>query len=104
MPTGCLPNSVPHFSTAAGLAMSKVNMARFARNGACGSLSVTRIVCEPVASTLVTIDLSSKPPNCPSQYSKVCPAFTWLSCCGCVVFHQRSKFHTTALASKGVPS
>src|SRR5947199_290775 len=84
--------------------MSKTNIARFARKGACGSLSVMRTVCVPTASTAPTIDLSSKPANCASQYSKVCPAFTWLSCWGWLAFHQRSKFQTMAAASSGVPS
>src|SRR5438093_1997459 len=74
VPTGCFPNSVPHFSTALGLAMSKTNIARLARNGACGSFSVMRTVCEPTASTLETIDLSSNPPNCASQNTKVWPS------------------------------
>ncbi len=104
MPTGCLPNSVPQRSTALGLAMSKTNIARLARKGACGSLSVMRTVWVPTASTALTIDLSSKPPNCPSQYSKVWPAFSWLSCWGWAAFHQRSKFQTTAAASSGLPS
>src|SRR5881398_1157217 len=64
VPTGCFPNSKPHFSTAFGLATSKTNIARLARNGACGSLRVIRTVWEPTASTFETIDLSSKPPNC----------------------------------------
>src|SRR5207247_2302462 len=84
--------------------MSKTNIARLARNGACGSFSVMRTVCEPTASTLETIDLSSNPPNCASQSSKVWPALTWLSCCGLPAFHQRSKFQTTLAASSGVPS
>src|SRR5213594_4970584 len=84
--------------------MSKTNIARFARKGACGSLSVMRTVCEPTAATALTTDLSSKPPNCPSQYSNVWPAFTWLSCWGWAAFHHRSKFHTTAAASSGLPS
>ncbi len=58
----------------------------------------------PVASTLAMTDLSSKPSNWPSKYSKVCPAFSWFSCCGCLVFIQRSKFQTTAFASNGSPS
>src|SRR2546430_4756595 len=44
VPTGCFPNSKPHFSTAFGLATSKTNIARLARNGACGSLRVIRTV------------------------------------------------------------
>ena len=104
VPTGCFPNSSPHFSTAFGLAMPKLKIPRFARNGAWGCLRVTRTVAVPTASTLVTIDLSSKPSNWPSQYSKVWPAFTWFSCWGCFSFHQRSMFHTTAAASHGSPS
>ena len=61
-------------------------------------------MCVPVASTLAMTDLSSKPSNWPSKYSKVCPALSWFSCCGCLVFIQRSKFQTTALASNGSPS
>src|SRR5881398_3366155 len=80
VPTGCFPNSKPHFSTAFGLATSKTNISRLARNGACGSLRVIRTVWEPTASTFETIDLSSKPPNCASQYSNVWPALTWFSC------------------------
>src|SRR5947207_6962524 len=71
VPTGRFPNSVPDVSTARGLAMSKTNIARLARNGACGSLRVMRRVCVPTASTFATTDLSSKPPNCASQYSNV---------------------------------
>src|SRR3989304_4548846 len=52
VPMGCLPNSVPHFSTALGLAMSKTNIARFARKGACRALSVIRTGCEPTAPAL----------------------------------------------------
>ena len=84
--------------------MSKTNIARLARKGACGALSVIRTAWEPTASTFETIDLSSKPPNWPSQYSKVWPALTWFSCWGWLDFHQRSMFHTTAAASSGAPS
>src|SRR5439155_873274 len=50
VPTGRFPNSVPDVSTARGLAMSKTNIARLARNGACGSFRVMRGVCVPAAS------------------------------------------------------
>ncbi len=104
MPTGCLPNPVPHRSTAFGLAIPNPGMARVARSGASGCWSVIRTAWGPIDSIFETMERSSNPPNWEPQYSKASPALTWFSCWGCPERRQRSKFQTTAAASSGVPS
>ena len=81
---------------AVGLPMAKANMARLSRKVPWGSL---RSIWTVLASTACTLRITSPKAATSVQYSKVTSPRE-----GCSSSIQRSKFHFTASALKGVPS